>query len=391
VRNRNRAFALKGAACAAAALAIAGCSATGAGSSSSSGVVVKGSRLTIYISDPKTIQSDAVAQDVVDAEQLAFAQQHAEVAHFDVALATINDAKPSDNARGAIQDPSAIAYLGEVSPGISTQTVGITNALDLLELSPTDTSLELGQTTPAISGAPQKYFESWATYGRTFARVVPTSAQEAAFLVKTMLSMHVQSLYVADDGTDYGLAIAQALRQDATHSGIKLSTSESGAGAIFYGTDSPAAGVKFFGTAATSNPSAKLFGSSSLDSTAFLLNLPRSASNVYVSTPGFAPSQLNASAKAFNAAFLAKYQHRPAQAALFGYEAMSALLAVLKQQGANASNRADVAKGFLALRNRQSVLGTYSMNSAGNTSLDAFVLNRVSGGALVPIKASAQG
>ncbi len=74
--------------------------------------------------------------------------------------------KLSDNARAAIIDSSSIAYLGEVAPGTSDQTVGITNALALLQVSPTDNALELSAHTPAVSGSPHSYYEQWGTYGQ---------------------------------------------------------------------------------------------------------------------------------------------------------------------------------------------------------------------------------
>jgi hypothetical protein len=61
---------------------------------------------------------------------------------------------------------------------------------------------------------------------------------------------------------------------------------------------------------------------------------------------------------------------------------MSAVLAVLKQAGAGAGSRATVVNDFLALRNRQSVLGTYSISS-GDPNLSSFVFGRPRGGALV--------
>ncbi len=67
---------------------------------------------------------------------------------------------------------------------------------------------------------------------------------------------------------------------------------------------------------------------------------------------------------------------------------MSALLRVLQKQGKHANDRTAVVNAFLAQRNVPSVLGTYSIDSAGNTSLDAFVFARVSGGKLVPFAAA---
>jgi ABC-type branched-subunit amino acid transport system substrate-binding protein len=70
--------------------------------------------------------------------------------------------------------------------------------------------------------------------------------------------------------------------------------------------------------------------------------------------------------------------------AIFGYEAMSAMLAVLREAGSHANNRSTVVHDFLAIKNRPSALGTYSMNSNGDTSIAPFVFSRVRQGKLVP-------
>jgi hypothetical protein len=69
--------------------------------------------------------------------------------------------------------------------------------------------------------------------------------------------------------------------------------------------------------------------------------------------------------------------------AIFGYEAMSALIAVLDREDALAGDRADVVSAFRTLNDRSSVLGTYSI-SGGDTSIAPFVIARVKSGALVP-------
>jgi branched-chain amino acid transport system substrate-binding protein len=385
VLRHRRTLVTTGVACLA-ALGVAGCSQTG--SSSNSSVKISGGVLSIYISNPAGIQADPAAQDVIKAEQLAFTAHHSEVKDFKLKLWTLSakNATPSDNARGAIIDKTAVAYLGEVAPGVSDQTVGITNALDLLQVSPTDTALELGQSTPAVPGAPKNLFQSWGTYGRTFARVVPSAADEAKAQADEMKSLGVKSLYVANDGSDYGKAIADAVRSDARTAGITLATSASGAGGDFYGATAPAAAAKFFNQTAAAEPTAKLFGSSSLNSAAFTSTISPSVHNLYVSIPGFLPKDLPAEGKRFTAAFKTAFGHVPNIEAIFGYEAMSAVLRVLQHEGASASNRTSVVKGFLGQRKVPSVLGTYSIDSGGNTSLDAFVFARMSGGKLVPFK-----
>ena len=53
----------------------------------------------------------------------------------------------------------------------------------LCPLTPTDTALALTQTSSAVANSPTLYYESLKTYGRTFARVVPSGKLEAKALV----------------------------------------------------------------------------------------------------------------------------------------------------------------------------------------------------------------
>ena len=373
----TRTFLRRGAAGVALAIAVAGCGATGSSSGSGSAILVKGSTLRIVVSVPARVKADPIAGDVVAAEKLAFLKESHEVSGFHLQMKILHGRVLSDNARRAIQDPLAIAYLGEVAPGASEQTVGITNAQQLLQVSPTDTALELGQTTSAVPGAPQGFFESWSTNGRTFGRVVPTSAQEAKALVAKMKSMGAQSVFVAHDGSNYGRAIAQAVRTAAAARSLKVSTSQSGAGAIFYGAQSPGVATKFFGAAARTAPQALLFGSSSLDTPQFRAALSPDVKRLYVSAPGLTGGALGPAGHSFMQTFTKAIGHRPASQAIFGYAAMSAVLHVLAQAGTAANNRQMVVRDFMKLKMTSSVLGPFTIDSSGNTSLDSFVITHV--------------
>ncbi|HEX3618492.1 MAG TPA: ABC transporter substrate-binding protein [Solirubrobacteraceae bacterium] len=387
----SRALAGSGVACLA-ALAVAGCSAASKSSSSSSTLTVSGNTLRIYLSEPSDLRSDPVAQDVVHAEQMAFSAHSKSVTRYKLALEPVSYKTLSDNARAAIIDSKTIAYLGEIAPGASDQTTGITNAQDVLQVSPTDGALELSQATPAVSGGVKSYFEQWSSYARTFARVVPSGAEEAKAQVAEMKSLGVTRLYVANDGSDYGRALADVVRGDAEAAGLKIEPSVGEeVNGYFYGGESPSAAAKFFNQIATTAPTAKLFGPASLNSSAFTSALSSAVHNLYVSIPGYLPKDLPAEGKAFVAAFKTRYGHTPNTVAIFGYEAMAALLRVLAHEGANADNRADVVTAFLKQSKVPSVLGSYSIDSSGNTSLDAFVFARMRAGKLVPFAAAPQG
>jgi branched-chain amino acid transport system substrate-binding protein len=366
---------------AATALALAGC---GAGGAATSSVTAKGTTLTIYLSAPAGAAADPALADVLDAERLAFDQQAKSAERdFGLRLEEITASKLSDNARTAIEDTSAIAYLGELIPGSSEQTVGITNAQDLLQVSPTDNALELTQVSPAVPNSPKGFYESLSTYGHTFARMVPSTAAEAHALASEMQRLGVRSLYLAGDGSDYARALSYALRHDLPSS-ITPAGSESAAGGVLYAGASPQGAAAVF---ARAGAGAKLFAPSAL---ALAGGLPSTLHNLYVSQPGFLPSAQNAAARAFDSAFRARYGHQPSTEAVFGYEAMSAVLSAIAKAGRGAADRATVVKDFFAIRGRSSPLGTFSIDSDGDISIapaPPLVIDRLRAGRLVPFAA----
>ena len=369
-------------ACAALSAGIAAC-----GTAGSSSVTVAGKSLTIYASGPPGGGGGQQAQDVVAAEQLAFQQAGGRVGSFTLRFVRLTGKKASDNARTAIKDSSAIAYLGELPPGSSADSLGITNAQDLLQVSPTDTAVELTQSTSAVRNSPTRYYEQLKTYGRTFTRVVPTTALEAQAQVKVMRSLGVKKLYVTDDGGPYGKAAALAVKSAAPPA-ITVLPAHTGADAVFDGASSESVAARAFNAAASANPKVKLFAPSALDDQSFVSQLSPTARNVFISAPGFLPKGLHPAGRKFVSDFNAAYHHAPAAEAIFGYEAVQAVLSVLGQAGSSANNRATVVHGFINLRNRASALGTYSINQNGDTSIAPFVVSHLKGGKLVPYRSA---
>ncbi len=197
-----------------------------------------------------------------------------------------------------------------------------------------------------------------------------------------MQSLGVKSLYVTGDGSAYGRTIASEV------SGSITAASPASADAVFYGGSSPAGATTAFERAVAGNPKVKLFAPSALADDAFAAGLsPAARRSLYVSMPGLLPKQLAIQAPTFAANFRAAYGHAPSPEAIFGYEAMSAVLSVLHQAGSSANNRQTVVKDFFAISNHSSPLGSYSIDKNGDTSIGPFVIARVQGSKLVPFKA----
>lgn len=362
-------------------LAVSGCSSTT--TPSSSAVTVTGSTLDIYAAQPPGVPTQ-VDKDVLAAEQLGLKQAGGKAGAFDLRLRVVHGNEVSANARAAVSDKKAIAYLGEIAPGTSGVSVQITNQVGLLQISPTDTAVYLTHSTPAVSGSPNHYYPASSTFHQTFARIVPTTAQEARALVADMRARNVARLYVSSDGSTYGASVADEVRTAAKAQGITLASRVTDADGVFYGAVAGARARQALDRVAASSPKAKLFAPSALYDDTFVAGLSAAAqSNLYVSAAAVPPASQTADAKAFASAFSSTYGHAPQPQAVYGYEAMSALIAVLKNLGAIANRRDQVVARFRGLSNRQSALGTYSLQS-GDTNLSSFVIAHPAGGRLVP-------
>ncbi|MGA2011510.1 MAG: hypothetical protein ABSH51_13420 [Solirubrobacteraceae bacterium] len=363
-----------------AAALLAGCS-----TAATTAVTVTGTKLTVYLSRPPAGAGQSAA-DVFDAEQLAFRQAGSTVGRFSLSVRTAAGAELTANARSAVSTKTTVAYLGEIEPGTSQLTVPITNELGILEVSPTDTADYLTHAVAAVGNSPGTFYPDSSTYHQTFARVVPTSAQEATALVSAMRAHGVGKLFVAPgDGSQYGDTLALEVRAAAGSAGLSVASTASGADGIFYGGQPGATATRELDALAAADAGAKLFAPSALYDDTFVAGLsPAAQAGLYVSSPGFMPSALSSAARQFEASFASAYGHDPVPEAIFGAETVEALVAVIQQAGVNAGQRALIVADFRSLKNRASpLIGTYSI-AGGDTSIAPFIIARVKNGALVP-------
>jgi branched-chain amino acid transport system substrate-binding protein len=382
----------------------------GCASPANTGTNISGSTLTIYASQPPGGAGGQKAQDIIAAERLALNQAASRVGPYKIKFVVLKGKTLSGDARTAIQDQSAIAYLGDLVPGTSDRSLGITNGVNgqpLLQVSPTDDAVELTQTSPAVRNSPTTYYEALSTNGRTFGRVVPVNTHEATALVKQMKKAGVKRLYVTHDGGDYGKAIAFAVTQAAGQQGIAVVTGRnpaaakdvaaSRADAVFFGTNAEAQAASLFNGVASVSSKVRLFGPSALDDNTFAAGLvPAAQSNTVVAAPGFLSRRM-LSAPA-GPKFLADFKTATGHdagpgggVAIFGYDAMQLVLDVLRRAGATAGNHKAVVNEFHNTKSRASVLGTYNIDASGDTSLSpTYVLRRIKTGKFVPF-ASEQG
>ena len=123
----------------------------------------------------------------------------------------------SANADRAVEDPSAIAYLGELGYGATAVSLPITNDAGLLQVSPTDGLTSLTRSPPGRERAgPERYYP---TGTRSFVRLVPDDLLQTETLLERIRATGAQRLAVVFDTDIYGRELGAELVARARRDG----------------------------------------------------------------------------------------------------------------------------------------------------------------------------
>jgi branched-chain amino acid transport system substrate-binding protein len=141
-------------------------------------------------------------------------------------------------------------------------------------------------------------------------------------------------------------------------------------------------------------PTAKIFGPDGVAESTYTDpakgGIPASLdSRVFVTVATLAPNKYPPAGKAFFALYARTYHPgKPEPYGIYGYEAMSLLLDAVKRATASgaAADRSKVINAVFGTRDRQSVLGTYSIDANGDTTLTDYGSYRIKAGQLVFFK-----
>jgi branched-chain amino acid transport system substrate-binding protein len=99
--------------------------------------------------------------------------------------------------------------------------------------------------------------------------------------------------------------------------------------------------------------------------------------------PTLDPKLYPPAAQDFYKTFKQKYGKAPEPYAIYGYEAMKVALLAIQNAGDKGNDRQAVIDAFFNIKNRDSVLGKYSIDENGDTTLSDYGAYRVKGGELV--------
>jgi branched-chain amino acid transport system substrate-binding protein len=390
-------------------VAACGSSSKNSGGSSGGGGSTGSTTLTIYSSLPLQGDSRPQSVSVVNGEKLALQKFGSKVGKFTIKYVSLDDATAaagkwdpgatSADARKAAQDKSTIAYLGEFNSGASAISIPILNEATILQISPSNTAVGLTRSQGADKGEPDKYYPSGK---RTYGRVVPADHIQAAAQVSYQKDNGCTKLYILNDKEVYGKGIADQVATIGKAQGLTILANDGldpkaanyravagtiktkGADCVFYGGITQNNAIQLWKDLHAALPTAKLFGPDGVAESAFSSKIGASAEKVtYITNPTLDPKLYPKSGQDFFKEYKSQYGADPEPYAIYGYEAMSIALQAIQNAGDKGNDKQAVIDSFFKIKDRSSVLGKYSIDQNGDTTLSDYGGNRIKSGKLV--------
>jgi len=377
------------------------------GSSGSSGGSASGTA-DVYSSLPLQGASKDQTNAMVDGIKLALSQAQNKAGNVTIKYTSLDDStaqagnwdpqQVASNARKAAQDKKAVAYIGEFNSGASAISIPILNQIGLAQVSPANTYVGLTTSEPGSEkGEPQKYQPSGK---KTYTRIVPRDTIQAAALITQAKQDGCTKIAIANDKDTYGAGLARLLEIKAKEQGATI-TSDTGIqkdapnfrayaskikaeGAdcfIFSGVTANGA-VQVFKDVASALPNAKLYGPDGVCESGFTnpskKGIPASVGKRYKCTVATLNLSSYPGGTKFLEAFKAKYgESNPDPYAIYGYEAMQLVLDTIKKAGDKGTTKDGVLQQLFKTKDRDSVLGKYSIDPNGDTTLTDYGLYKV--------------
>src|SRR4051812_44536289 len=400
--------------CLAAVLALGVAACGSSDSPSSSKPSSSGSKtLTIYSSLPLQGASRVQTEALVNGAKLALEQAGNKAGSFKIDYKSLDDSPAqagswtpeaeSANALKAPADKNVAAYIGGFNSGASKISIPILSEAGVSQISPANTYVGLTTNEPGSEpGEPDKYYP---TGNRTYVRIVPKDTIQAAALVTVMKQDGCTKVAMTNDKEVYGAGLARNIELSAKTQGVtivsndaidknapnyrSLASKAKSAGAdcfLYSGITANNAVQQFKDFASALGPDAKLFGPDGVAETGFVSEkdggIPKSLDpRTTVTVATLSPDQYPPDGQEFFKSYTEKYGvNNPDPYAIYGYEAMKLALDAIARS--KTGDKADIVKALFATKDRNSVLGNYSIDKNGDTTLTDYGAYGVKNGEL---------
>jgi len=391
-----------------AALLVVGC---GGGAGGGGGGGGEGPTAKIVSDLPMQGANRAQTTTMVNAIKLALQQRDYKAGDVGIEYEVLDDAtaqagqwdaaKCAENAQSAAQDEEIIGWIGPFNSGCAAVEIPILNEAGLGMISPANTYI--GLTKPG--GEPDEPEKYYPTGERNYARVIVADDKQGKAGVALMLDEGFETVYILDDKETYGKGLADQFQQAAEDQGIEVlgregidgsapnyrslmnKIAEADPDAIYFGgiiENNAAQIIKDKVGAGMSNNEVAFIGPDGIFVDTLLSQAGDSAEGIYVTFGGLPQSELSEEGQKFVDDFESKYDEPIQPYTAYAYEAANVMLDAIekasKEAGGDVPDREAVVQQIFATEDYHGVLGTWSFDEDGDTTLTELSVQQVEGG-----------
>jgi len=357
-------------------------------------VQAQGNTIKIVSSLPRTGSSKGQTDTIVNAMKMAFDEANYKVGDFTITYEDMDDATPArgawdagkeaENANKAVNDADVMVYLGTFNSGAAKVAIPVLNRSSLVMISPANTYPGLTKPGKGEPNEPDIYYPNGV---RNYARVVPADDLQGAVAANWAKQVGATNVYILDDTELYGHGIAQVFADTAGKVGLNVLGGPEGIDSkasdyralatkirgqnpdlvYFGGITQNNAGKLFKDLRSVLGPDVKLMGPDGIYEQAFIDDAGDAGEGVYVTFGGVGASKLTGKGADWYQAYKAKFGGEPEGYASYGYEAAKVALDAIGRAGTK--DREAIRAAVFATSNYTGVLGTWSFDANGDTSL----------------------
>src|SRR3954453_17598795 len=314
--------------------------------------------VSVYVSLPLTGPHGADGRNAADGARLALEEARGKAGSIQVRAVYLDDAKGKvwdpvavgANARRAVQDSSAAAYIGELDSEPTRASMPITNDAGLIQVSPGAGGVDLTEPATGYPNAPDEYRPSGNV---TFARTVPSDDVVTRGAAEWASELGAQRAVVLMNGSPFEDLMATEFKSDAAERGIEASIA----------------------TGSYSFPGGPAAGGAEAEAGAVVAAyIPRDqrlrvSSQLRLLGGGAGGDPSNLPGGQFAAQFEERFHRPPGPYAAYGYEAMQLVLQAIRGAGSGAPQvRDNGGEEVIGAPRAGTVLGSYPITSDRNST-----------------------
>ena len=392
----------------AAALLVVGC---GGGAGGGGGGGEEAATAKIVSDLPMQGANRAQTLTMVNAIRMAIEERNGKAGDVNIEYEVLDDstaqagqwdaAKCAENAQSAAQDEEIIGWIGPFNSGCAQVEIPILNEAGLGMISPANTYLYITKQ----GGEPDEPEKYYPTGERNYARVIVADDKQGQAGAALMVEEGWESVYILDDKETYGKGLADQFQQAAEDQGIEVvgregidgsapnyrslmnKIAEAQPDAIYFGgiiENNAAQLIKDKVGAGMSNDDVAFIGPDGIFVDELLSQAGDAAEGIYVTFGGLPQSELSVEGQQFVRKYEEKYDDDVQPYTAYAYEAANVMLDAIEkaseEAGGDVPDRQAVIEQIFATEDYQGVLGTWSFDEEGDTTLTELSVQTVENG-----------